>query len=428
MAASVGKRILMLLENNSYPEDLRVRREAQSLVAAGYEVTVISPRGRGQSWRKVIDEVSVYRYNDPSHGNGFFGYLWEYGYSLVGTFYYSLIVFFRKGFDVIHAHNPPDLFVLIAMFYRMAGKRFVFDHHDLSPEMYRARFRSGGNSLVFRVLVFFEKLSFWMADHVIATNESYKKVARDRGKVPEDRITIVRNGPDLNRVKLTEQDSRLRQKASTILGYVGVMGFQDGIDYLLRALRHLVQDLGRTDFYCVLIGKGDARDSLIQLASELELDDHVWFTGSIPDTEMLRYLSTADICVDPDPSNLFNDRSTMIKMMEYMALAKPIVAFDLTEHRVTAEDAALYAQPNDELDFARQVASLMDDPERCDEMGRFGKRRAETVLAWPFQEQNLLNVYRQLGCRPTPATVEQCYLPTNVEMDQRTYDSSRELM
>ena len=399
MAASVGKRILMLLENNSYPGDYRVRREARSLVAAGYEVTVISPRRRGQSRRTVIDEVSVYRFIAPGHGNGFFGYLWEYGYSLVGTFYYSLIVFFRKGFDVIHAHNPPDLFVLIAMFYRMAGKRFVFDHHDLSPEMYRARFRSGGNGLVFRVLVFFEKLSFWMADHVIATNESYKKVARDRGKVPEDRITIVRNGPDLNRIKLTEQDSRLRQKASTILGYIGVMGFQDGIDYLLRALRHLVQDLGRTDFYCVLIGKGDARDSLIQLASELELDDHVWFTGCIPDAEMLRYMSTADICVDPDPSNSFNDQSTMIKMMEYMALAKPIVAFDLPEHRVTAQESALYACPNNELDFARQINRLMDDVELRHKMGQFGRQRVETRLAWSIQEEDLLEVYEKLGAR-----------------------------
>jgi len=406
MTVSVGKRVLMLLENNPYPEDMRVRREAISLTAAGYDVTVICPAPKGRPWYETIDGVRAYRFRAPASGDGFLGYLWEYGYSLAATFFLSLLVCFRHGFDIIHAHNPPDLFVLIAMFYRITGKRFVFDHHDLSPEMYQARFRSGGNQFVFRVLVSFEKLTCWMADHVISTNESYKTVVMERGNVPEDRITIVRNGPNLNRVKQVDPDEKLRQKAGTIIGYVGVMGFQDGIDYLLRALHHLIHELDQTDFYCVLVGKGDARDSLIELAAELKLDDHVWFTGRVPDDDLLRFLSTADICVVPDPSNPFNDRSTMIKMMEYMALSKPIVAFDLPEHQVSAADAALYAQPNDELDFARQLALLMADADRRREMGRLGRQRVETELAWSQQEQCLLDAYQRLAGERSMSTTE----------------------
>lgn len=391
------KRVLMLLENCSYPKDRRVCNEALTLTTAGYQVTVICPGEAGQCHQEIVQDVSVYRFRQRRPGNGFFGYLWEYGYAMAASFLLSLKVLFREGFDIIHAHNPPDLFVLIAMFYKLIGKRFVFDHHDLSPEMYRARFPGEGNRLAYSALVFFEKLSCSMADHIIATNESYKKVAMDRGKVPAERITVVRNGPDLNRFKIIEPDPELRQKAGTILGYVGVMGFQDGLDYLLRALRHLVDDLGRTDFYCVAIGTGAAWDDLVRMVPDLKLKEHVWFTGAVSDQEVLKYLSTADICVDPDPSNAFTDRSTMIKMMEYMALAKPIVAFDLPEHRVSAEEAALYAHPNDELDFAKQIVRLMDDPGRRERMGRVGRRRIETELAWLHQQQHLVRAYRTFG-------------------------------
>jgi len=385
----------MLLENSTYPQDARVRREARALVDAGYQVSVICPMDSGQPWCETLNGVCVYRFRAPPAANGFLGYLWEYGYSMVATFVLTLLVALREGFDVIHTHNPPDTLVLIAAFYKLLGKRFVYDHHDLAPEMYYALFRSRGNQLIYHTLVWFEKLSCRLADHVIATNQSYKTVEMQRGHVPEERITIVRNGPELNGLQSLEPDSELRQKGKTIIGYVGVMGFQDGVDYLLRALHHLLFDLGRTDFFCVIIGgRGGARASLKALTTQLGLDEYVGFTGWVSDVDLIRYLSAADICVDPDPSNPFNDRSTMIKMTEYMALGKPIVAFDLPEHRFTAQAAALYVRPNDELEFARALAQLMDDPARRQAMGSFGRRRVETELAWRYSVPHLLEAYR----------------------------------
>jgi glycosyltransferase involved in cell wall biosynthesis len=247
--------------------------------------------------------------------------------------------------------------------------------------------------LIYHALVSLEKLSCRLADHVIATNESYMAVEMRRGRVAEHRITVVRNGPDLSRLHQVDPDPRLRGKGQTIIGYLGVMGFQDGIDYLLRALGHLFHDLRRTDFFCVLIGSGDALVSLKELAATLDLEEHVWFTGPLSSDEFLPYLCAADICVDPDPSNAYNDRCTMVKMGEYMALGKPIVAFDLPEHRFTAQQAALYVQPNDELAFARALAELMDDPARRQNMGSFGRRRVESALAWSYSVRPLLEAY-----------------------------------
>jgi glycosyltransferase involved in cell wall biosynthesis len=286
---------------------------------------------------------------------------------------------------------------LIAAFYKLLGKRFVYDHHDLAPEAYYFRFGGNGNRLVYHALVFFERLSCRLADHVIATNQSYRAIEMERGRVPEQRSTVVRNGPDLNLLQAVEPNPDLRRAGKTTIGYVGRMGFQDGVDYLLRALHHLVYDLGRTDFFCFVAGTGVAVPSLKALTGRLSLSDYVLFTGWVEHKDVARYLSAADIGVAPEPSNAYNDRSTMIKMTEYMALGKPIVAFDLPEHRVTAQDAALYACPNDELDFARQIVALMDDPERRKKMGQRGRERIETKLAWPHQAKHLLEVYKALN-------------------------------
>jgi glycosyltransferase involved in cell wall biosynthesis len=396
MKASAGK-VLMLLENNPYQIDIRVKHEARTLVKAGYRVSVISPRPPDGKLYEVMDGVNLYQFPAPPDGKGFLSYIWEYGYSMIVTFFISLFVFLRERFDIVHAHNPPDTFFFIAAFYKLLGKRYVYDHHDLAPEMYYARFRNGGNKLIFQMLVYMEKLSCRLANHVIATNESYMTMEMERGRVPAERITIVRNGPDLERVQPIELDNALRQKADTILGYVGRLGPQDGVDYLLRALHHLIYDLNNRAVFCVVVGKGDMLAELKALAKELQIEEYVWFTDWIPDEDLIRYLSTVDICVDPDPSNSFNDRSTMIKMMEYMALGKPIVAFDLPEHRVTAQDAAVYARPNDELDYARQIAELMDDPERRSRMGQMGRERIETELSWQYQEKHLLAAYEVLN-------------------------------
>ena len=399
MKASAGNRVLMVLENNPYPADPRVRQEATTLAGAGYQVSVICPRGANQPWRENLEGVSIFRYPAPPEARSFLGYVLEYTYALVATFVISLFVSVHRGFDVIHAANPPDSAVLIALFYKLFGKRFVFDHHDLAPEMYLVRSSHKGTGLVHRVLSWLEKMSFRFADHVIATNQSYKNVAMQRGHVPEERVTIVRNGPALDRLKLVQPDPDLKKRGAVIIGYIGVMGPQDGLDYLLRALQMLITVLGRSDFFCIIIGKGSALADLKAQASQLGLDQFVWFTGFIPDADVLRYMSTVDICLDPDPSNIFNDRCTMIKIMEYMALGKPTVAFDLPEHRISAGEAALYARPNDELDFARQVAVLMDDPELREKMGRIGRERIENELAWPYQAKHLLDAYEAIAAR-----------------------------
>ena len=388
----------MLLENNPYPQDGRVRREATALTEAGYSVSVICPAAIGQPLRDSVNGVEVFRYAPPRGGDGLIGYSWEYGYALFWSFWLSLTVAKRSGFDVIHSHNPPDLFFLIAVLYKPFGKRFVFDHHDLSPEMYHARFQGGGNPLVHRVLLACEKLSFKLADLVVATNESYRRIAIERGGVPENRIAVVRNGPEIARFQNAVRDEELRRRAETILGYVGVIGVQDGVDILVRAVGHLVKSLGHTDVLTIIIGDGDALQHVKQVAADEGIEQHFLFTGRIDDPAvLLKYLATTDICIDPDPFNAYNDRCTMIKMTEYMAVGKPIVAFDLTEHRVTAQDAAVYARPNDENDLALKIAELMADPERRREMGRIGKGRIANGLSWPGQAPKLVEAYASLA-------------------------------
>ena len=396
MKVSTGKRILMLVENNPFRLDPRVRQEANALTQAGYQVTAIGPADSKSKRREMIDGVWVYSYPPPPAGLGLIGYAWEYAYSLAAAFILSLGVWARRGFAIIHAANPPDTQIFIAAFYKLFGIRFVFDHHDIAPEMYRERFGGRKNPLVYKTLVMLEGLSCRLADRIIATNESYKRIEMQRHGVPPERITIVRNGPLLERFRPPAPDPVLQSRAPVLLGFVGVMARQDGVDYLLRALYHLKHDLKRTDFYCVIIGKGSMLEDLRKLAKQLDLESHVWFTGFVPDEDMLRYLSTMDICLDPDPSNPFNDRCTMIKMMEYMAMGKPIVAFDLPEHRVTAGEAALYVCPNDELDFARKIECLMDDPERRRQMVQLGRQRIEADLNWDQQSVQLIRAYETL--------------------------------
>jgi glycosyltransferase involved in cell wall biosynthesis len=397
--------VLMLLGNNPYPVDVRVRNEATTLAEAGYEVTVLCPRWPGQERRERIDGVEVYRYRTPVRAGGVLGYMAEHVVATTAAFAFAVRELTNGGFDVLHAHNPPDTYGLVGGVFKLFGKRFVFDHHDLSPEMYDALFGSRSKRVVRRALLLLEKLSYKVADHVIATNESYREMAITRGGVPPENVTVVRNGPDLTANFSAEPDPELRARADTILAYLGVMGRQDGIDHLLRAVHHLVYDLGQPSTFCVLIGEGDVLDDLRRLSDELKIEDHVWFTGFIPRSDLLRYLTTADICVDPDPSNPFNDRSSMIKMTEYMALGKPIVAFDLPEHRFTAQTAAAYAKPNDDFDLARVIAELARDPERRAEMGRYGRRRIEEVLAWQHSVPHLLEAYEAI-C-PVPAPLPQ---------------------
>ena len=400
MKAVSSHRVLMLLENAPYLLDRRVYPEARTLVSAGYQVSVICPGLLTERLWETIEGVRVYRFPIFFVGSGFLGYLFEYGYALVATFVLSWIVFFREGFDVIHVHNPPDIFVFVAAVYKLIGKRFIYDQHDLAPEMYTALFNKKKKAWVYWFLTWLQQLSCRSADQVIVTNQSYQQVTLQRSRIPREQVTVVRNGPDSNILKLVEPNPTVSQPGKIILCYVGVMGHQDGVDYLLRALKHLAVDLERTDFFCILVGSGGAWARLKALSEELNINDLVFFTGWIDPKEVGSYLTAADICVAPEPSNAYNDRCTVIKIAEYMALGKPVVAFDLPEHRVTAQAAAVYAHPNDPFDFARPIAWLMDDPQRRREMGRIGQDRVEMELAWEHQAKHLLAAYESLGMAP----------------------------
>jgi glycosyltransferase involved in cell wall biosynthesis len=390
-------RVLILLENRPYPWDYRVEHEARSLTQAGYQVTVISPGQANAPSREVVDGVFVFRYPPPRPIGGVIGYLWEYCYSFAASFLLSLLIWRKPGFDIIHATNPPDIMVCIAMFYKLFGKRFIFDHHDLCPELYNARLGGQGNRLIYNALVWFEKLTCRFADHIIATNYSYKKMEMERGHVSAERITVVRNGPDEADFKLcqVDPDPRLRVDGKTVLLYAGAIGFQDGVEHLIQALDHVVHDLHRSDVFAYIVGDGEAIPSLKAMTNDLGLANTISFTGHVEHTDVFRYLQSADICVAPEPSNPYNDRSTIVKIMEYMAGAKPIVAFDLPEHQVSAQSAAVFALPNDDYDFALKIAYLMDNPDQRKLLGMNGRSRVEMELSWAQQEKALLDAYRK---------------------------------
>lgn len=408
MKESAGK-ILMIVENR-FPLDTRVRNEAITLSEYGYKVVIIAMKAKGEKSAEEIGGIHVYRVPRISlfkktnakeisiltkYANrikSIAGYVFEYGYFTAICFLLSFYILFKDGFDVVHTHNPPDTLFIIGGFYRLLGKRFVFDHHDLSPELYLSRYgREGG--FIYRTLCLLEKLSLRISNLVIATNESYRQIEIQRGRIPKDKVFVVRNGPDLNRLRRVSDNDANRERDKTILVYLGAMNPQDGIDYLLRALQHMVFEMKRTDFYCILIGSGDSLLDLKRLASELGINEYVHFTGIIPDEDLVRYLSMADICLDPDPSSPLNDVSTWIKVMEYMAMGKPIVSFELKETRFTAREAAIYVAPNDVVEFARATVRLMDDEELRKKMGEFGRKRVESDLHWGRVSKNLINAY-----------------------------------
>ncbi len=396
-----SKRILMLLENNSFPDDKRVMMEADTLIEAGFEVTVICPTGNSRKLAETVSGVHVYRYPQTWELDGFLGYAWEYGYSLTMLLLISVYVFLRRGFDAVHVHTPPDMTALIAILYQLLGKKFVFDHHDLSPELYNARRGAESPNRIFRLLLFFERLACRRADRLIATNETQRRVQIERCGANPDHCHIVRNGPNQSFLKEVAPKSELRDSGKLVLGYVGAMGIQDGVDYMVRVVHELKVNRGRNDFLAVLIGRGPALASLKQLAVELGVADLIQFTGRLPFTSVPEHIAAFDICCTPDPSNAYNDSCTTIKTMEYMALRKPTVCFRTHENEVTAGEAALYAEDNDIAAFADLIIQLMDDPGRRESMGQIARKRIEDGLTWRHQAARLVALYDDVfNCAP----------------------------
>ncbi|MGH7782548.1 MAG: glycosyltransferase family 4 protein, partial [Candidatus Binatia bacterium] len=362
---------------------------------AGYRVTILCPRDLEQKGREVVDGIEIYRHPRPPERTGPIGYLFEYGTALFWELVFTWWVFFRSGFDVIHLSNPPDMiFVIGGLFKLLFRKKVIFDHHDICPELYEAKF--GRKGLLYSVMCKLEKSSIWTADIVISTNDSYRRIAIDRGGKDPSRVFVVRNGPDLERLTPVAPVPSLKRGRRYLVGYVGTIGAQEGLKYLLQAASHLIHECQRTDIHFGIVGSGPELANIRQVASDLKIDDHFTFTGRVPDKTLLEYLNTAEVCVNPDEHNPMNDSSTMIKIMEYMALSKPIVQFDLREGRVSAEEASLYARPNDAVDFAMKIVELLDDPEKRASMGRYGRDRVERQLAWKHQAPRLLAAYDRL--------------------------------
>lgn len=389
------RRVLIIVENLPCPFDRRVWQEAGALRDAGYQVCIICPKGKGYEEKyELLEGIHVYRHSLPLEAEGPLGYALEYAWALGSEFYLSCKIAITRGFDVIHACNPPDMIFLIGGFFKLFGKKFLFDHHDINPELYEAKF--GKKDFFYNLMVWFERMTFKTASVSIATNQSYKDIAINRGGMPADRVHVVRSGPKLDRLKILPPTPRLKCGRSYLVGYVGVMGKQEGIEYLLKAAEFIVKELGREDVHFGLVGGGTELEALKQYARSIGVSDYVTFTGRASDEDLLAMLNTADVCVNPDEANPMNDKSTMNKIMEYMALAKPIVQFDLTEGRVSAEKASLYAKVNDSVDMAHKIMELLGDPDKRQQMGQYGRQRVEEQLQWEYEVPRLLEAYNQV--------------------------------
>ncbi len=386
------RKILIIVENLPVPFDTRVWKEASSLQANGYEVTVLCPRGKGyERNHEVIDGVHIYRHPLPNEGNSPLGYAWEYGWALFWEFLYSWWIYLRRGFQVIQACNPPDNIFLVALPFKIFGVKYIFDFHDANPELYLAKYERKGR--LYDALVWFEKMTFRFSDIVIATNNSYREIAITRGGLHPDNVFVVRNGPNLKTFRAVTPNPALKHGKDYLVGYVGTMSIQEGLDILLDAALH-IKNSGRHDIHFTCVGGGPSLAELRKMVEIKGLQDAVNFTGRIPDEHLLEILSTADVCVNPDKPCEMNSISTMIKIMEYMALGKPIVQFDMKEGRFSAMDAALYADNQMGVaDFAAKILLLLGDADAREKMGEFGRRRVQEELAWDYSVKNLFAAY-----------------------------------
>ncbi len=387
------RKVLIIVENQTVPTDPRVLNEARSLHANGYQVTVLCPkRKRHPQGYELMDGIHVYRHPMPKEGDSAAGYLWEYGGALFWEFLYTWWIYFRRGFHVIQGCNPPDNIFLVALPFKLLGVKYIFDNHDSNPELYLSKY--GKKNFLYKVLVRLEKLTYRSSDAVMVTNASYQGLAVNRGFVAAENVFIVRNGPNLETFRAVAPNDRLKDGKRYMVGYVGCMGSQDGLDILVEVAEYLKKS-GRNDVRFVCVGEGSELPRLRQMVKDKDVADMMTFTGRISDADLLEVLSTADVCVNPDRPCEMNNISTMIKIMEYMALAKPIVQFESKEGRFSASEASLYADKVDQVpDFASKILWLLERPEERKRMGAFGRQRIETELAWDYSIPNLLGAYQ----------------------------------
>ena len=390
----VKKKVLIIVENLPVPFDGRVWKEACALRDADYHVTVLCPRGKGYMQNyELLEGIHIYRHPMPKEGNTPAGYLWEYGWALFWEFLYTWWIFFARGFKVIQGCNPPDNIFLVALPFKLFGVKYIFDHHDANPELYYSKYER--KDFFYNTQVWLEKLTYRVSDVVMATNESYRALAISRGGLDPKDAFVVRNGPDLATFKLVPPQPALKYGKPYLVGYVGTMSIQEGLDILLDVALH-IKNRGRRDVHFTCVGGGPGLAGLRQMVKDKNLEDTVNFTGRVPDKELLDVLSTADVCVNPDKPCEMNDISTMIKIMEYMALGKPIVQFNLKEGRFSAGDASLYSDNHDLVtDFANKILWLLEHPDDRQRMGEFGRKRVEQHLAWEYSVGNLLAAYER---------------------------------
>jgi glycosyltransferase involved in cell wall biosynthesis len=389
--------VLIIVENLPVPFDRRVWQEAKALKEAGYGVAVICPKGKSQtSAYEEIDGIHIYRHSLPNEASdSAAGFLIEYASALFWQLRLSVKVFRRHGFGVIHACNPPDLIFLIALIYKILfRKKFIFDHHDIVPEMFEAKF--GRRGFFHKALSLCERMTFRAADASIATNETFKRIAIERGGMPAERVWVVRSYPDLNAFRRVPPDPALRNGRAHLVGYVGIMNAQDSVDMLVLAMRHIVRELHREDIHCLLIGDGPEYDPLVHLSEELGLAPFITFAGYLTGAPLLVHLSSLDVGVIPDPPNPYNDKISLNKVFEYMALGIPFVQYDLAESRSQAGAAALIAQNPTPEGLGEAIVRLIDDPQRRAEMAEIGMSRARQEFRWETETARLLEAYAAL--------------------------------
>ncbi len=390
--SGAGRKILIIVENLPVPFDTRVWQEATTLVENGYTVSVICPKGKGyEKEEEVLAGVHVYRHDLKTEGSGFVGYVKEYGSALYHEIRLAKKIYKEIGFDVIHGCNPPDDIYMVAKHFRRYGVRYVFDHHDICPELFEAKF--GKKGLLYKSQLWLERQTYRHAAFAFVTNESYKKIAIERGGMEPAKVYVLRSGPRLERLRIQEPKPELKKGRKYMVGYLGVIGKQEGIPYLLEAARYIRNELHRDDICYGIVGGGTSLEELKTLSVSMGIDDIVTFTGRAPDDVMLDYLNTADICVNPDEYNPMNDKSTMNKVLEYMALGKPIVQFDLTEGKYSAKEASVYANPNDAVDMGKKIVELLDNPKKRQEMSAYGRKRIVEELSWEHTSKALLAGY-----------------------------------